>query len=133
MAKKKPNITGRPKIEFTATVWEQAQKMAHIQCTAEEIASVLGVSVDTLERRIKEKGYSGWLEWYRQHSDGGKMSLRRYQWELAKKSPAMAIWLGKQHLGQKDKPEIVFVNNYEKMTNEQLEAEIQRIEKGLKK
>ena len=33
------------------------------------------------------------------------MSLRRMQFELAKSSATMAIWLGKQMLSQKDHPE----------------------------
>ena len=33
----------------------------------------------------------------------GFISLRRKQFELAEKSPAMAIFLGKQYLGQTDK------------------------------
>ena len=33
------------------------------------------------------------------------MSLRRIQWKLAEKSPAMAIFLGKNLLGQRDRPE----------------------------
>ena len=36
----------------------------------------------------------------------GKISLRRYQWELAKKNATMAIWLGKQFLGQRDNVDI---------------------------
>ena len=35
----------------------------------------------------------------------GKISLRRNQWRLAEKSATMAIWLGKQYLGQKDQVE----------------------------
>ena len=35
----------------------------------------------------------------------GKISLRRSQWRLAEKSATMAIWLGKQYLGQKDQVE----------------------------
>jgi hypothetical protein len=34
------------------------------------------------------------------------MSLRRYQFDLAKKSAVMAIWLGKQYLGQTEKQEV---------------------------
>ena len=33
------------------------------------------------------------------------MCLRRKQWEMAGKNPTMAIWLGKQWLGQTDKVE----------------------------
>ena len=35
----------------------------------------------------------------------GGFSLRRLQWETAKRSATMQIWLGKQYLGQKDKQE----------------------------
>ena len=35
----------------------------------------------------------------------GKISLRRNQWRLAEKNATMAIWLGKQYLGQKDQVE----------------------------
>ena len=35
-----------------------------------------------------------------------KIQLRKNQLDLSKKSAAMAIWLGKQYLDQKDQPEI---------------------------
>ena len=34
----------------------------------------------------------------------GKISLRRMQWRLAETSATMAIFLGKQYLGQKNEP-----------------------------
>lgn len=34
-----------------------------------------------------------------------KIQLRKNQLDLSKKSAAMAIWLGKQYLGQRDQPE----------------------------
>jgi hypothetical protein len=90
--------------------------MAHIQGTRDEIAYILGISNDTLERRLKEQGYATFSEWWTKYSAGGKMSLRRYQFEMAKTNATMAIWLGKQYLGQKDKqPEETdqtTVNNY---------------------
>ena len=86
----------RPKIKIDYSIVE---KLANIQCTQEEIANFLDVSVRTLQRddefcRIYKKG-----------QDNGRMSLRRYQYKLAEKNTAMAIWLGKQYLGQKDKLE----------------------------
>lgn len=41
------------------------------------------------------------------HSVGGKISLRRWQFKMAEHSVPMAIWLGKQYLGQRDSQEIV--------------------------
>jgi hypothetical protein len=39
---------------------------------------------------------------YKSKSQVGKSSLRRAQWKLAEKNASMAIWLGKQYLGQRD-------------------------------
>ena len=84
---------GRPKIEIDyATV----EKLANIQCTQEEIASFLGISSRTLLRDEQFK------ELFARGRENGKMSLRRIQWKHAEKSVPMAIWLGKQYLGQKD-------------------------------
>lgn len=87
----------RPRKEIDFKMVEQ---LAAIMCTQEEIASVLGVSVDTLKRR------PGFAEASKKGRDMGKTSLRRYQFVLAKKSAAMGIFLGKQYLGQTDKPDI---------------------------
>ena len=86
-------MAGRPKKEID---YQTVEKLASIQCTQEEIANFLEMSVRTLQRdeefcRIYKKG-----------QDNGKMSLRRYQFKLAEKNTAMAIFLGKQYLGQRD-------------------------------
>jgi len=92
----------RPKKEID---YVAVEKLASIQCTEEEIAQFLEVSVRTLQRdeefcRIFKKG-----------KENGKMSLRRIQFKLAEKSYAMAIFLGKQYLGQKDVVENQVTNN----------------------
>ena len=38
----------------------------------------------------------------KKYSAKGRTSLRRYQFKLAEKNAAMAIFLGKNYLGQKD-------------------------------
>ena len=95
MAKK----MGRPKKELN---YEQLEKCMSWQCTEEEIADFFNMSVDTLDRRCKEHYGETFAETYKKHSATGKMSLRRYQFNLAKTNAAMAIWLGKQLLGQKE-------------------------------
>lgn len=97
-----PNPDGREIIEFDEETWEKAEKLASIQCTGEEIAGVLGVNYDTLLARIKEKGFASFSDWFKKHSASGKMSLRRRQFKMSETNPTMAIWLGKQYLGQKD-------------------------------
>ena len=87
---------GRPKKEIDYIL---AEKLANIMCTQEEIATMFDCDVRTLQRdeefcRVFKKG-----------KENGKMSLRRIQWKLSEKNTAMAIWLGKQYLGQKDRLE----------------------------
>jgi hypothetical protein len=81
--------------------------MMRIQCTADEIAGVMGISVDTLDRRIKERGHAGFADLYKKHQSEGRTSLRRAQFKSAVEdgNPTMLIWLGKQTLGQRDKHE----------------------------
>ena len=73
-----------------------------MQCTHDEIAACLGTTKDTLYSEHNEEIFS---TAYKKGSEQGKMSLRRMQFELAKSSATMAIFLGKQMLGQKDHPE----------------------------
>ena len=86
---------GRPKKQID---YEMVEKLAHIFCTKEEIAAILGVDPGTL--------YADpiFQDTYKKGRIGGKMSLRRMQYKLAEKNTAMAVWLGKQYLGQKDLP-----------------------------
>lgn len=42
---------------------------------------------------------------FKEKRAGGKASLRRTQWRLAETNPSMAIFLGKNLLGQSDRPE----------------------------
>ena len=84
---------GRPKKEIN---YETVEKLANIQCTQEEIASFLDISTRTLQRDEK------FLEIFNSAKEKGKASLRRIQWKHAEKSASMAMFLGKQYLGQRD-------------------------------
>jgi AraC-like DNA-binding protein len=94
-------MTGRPKIEIDINL---VKNLCEIQCTGEEIASVLGISYDTLERRIKENEGLSFADFYKKNSETGKMSLRRAMFKKAvgEGNVTMLIWLSKQHLGMKD-------------------------------
>lgn len=83
----------RPKKEID---YEAVEKLASIQCTQEEIATFLNVSVRTLQRDEE------FCRLYKKGQENGKMSLRRIQFKLAEKNTSMAIFLGKQYLNQKD-------------------------------
>lgn len=91
--------TGRPRKEIDNKIFEN---LCGLQCTLEEIAGVFDCSADTIERWCKREYKQTFAEVYKKHSAKGKTSLRRTQFKLAEKSAAMAIFLGKNYLGQKD-------------------------------
>lgn len=109
---------GRPKKEID---YDIVEKLSSIMCTQEEIASFLNVSVRTLQRDEE------FCRLYKKGQETGKMSLRRMQWKLAEKNTAMAIWLGKQYLGQNEKIEATIQKTpelkIEIVNNENLENE----------
>lgn len=75
-----------------------------IQATTREVAAVLGVSHQTLMNTFKK--FPELREQFENGKEMGKSSLRRCQFNLAKRNATMAIWLGKQYLEQTDKQEI---------------------------
>jgi len=102
--KKPTNKVGRPKINLNL---EELERLSRLNCTMPEISAYFDIPLRTLEdkftnevdvRKAIEKGRAT-----------GKLSLRRRQIQIMKETnnPTMAIWLGKQMLGQTDKQEIV--------------------------
>ena len=81
---------------------EEFEKLCKLQCTLEEIAGWFDCSEDKIEMWCKETYLTTFSEIFKVKSQGGKVSLRRMQFKLAETSSAMAIWLGKQYLGQRD-------------------------------
>ena len=74
---------------------EEVYKLASYGCTNKEIADFYGCSADLIE-----KSYSEFLTKGRTM---GKMRLRQIQWKIAENGNCtMAIWLGKNMLGQSD-------------------------------
>lgn len=87
----------KARVRLTAA---QIEDLAAIGCTDQEIAVIARVSEPTLQRR------------YDAHLKRGRARLRerlrRQQLKLAldDNNVAMAIWLGKQYLGQRDRHEL---------------------------
>lgn len=97
-AKRKP---GRPpKLIADAKTIAQIKELAGLQCTREEAAAVLLVNRDTFADFMKREPVA--LEAWENGMLNGRVSLRRYQFNLAKTHAGMAIFLGKQLLGQRD-------------------------------
>ena len=90
---------------------KQFVKLCKLQCTIEEIASFFDCNRDTIDAWCKRTYNGGFSAVYKKYSEAGKISLRRYQMNLAKTNTTMAIWLGKQYLGQKDRQEVAFTED----------------------
>ena len=92
----------RPRKEISE---DNLKKLCSLQCTLTEIAGFFDCSEDTIERWCKREYHMSFAEYFTKHSAQGKISLRRIQFKLAEKSAGMAIFLGKQYLGQTEKIE----------------------------
>jgi AraC-like DNA-binding protein len=110
--------TGRPRIEVDLA---KLHELARLGCTLAEMATQVGCSRDTLERR------------YRQHIEAGRASgdveLRRKQFELALAGDQrMLVHLGRTRLGQVEKDAVaaeqqrveVIVQSFFRPPNEKL-------------
>ena len=104
-------MAGRPKKNFDKS---QFESLCNLQCTLEEIAGFFKCNKDTINAWCKREYNDNFSEVFKKYSQNGKISLRRYQYKLAEKNASMAIWLGKQWLGQTDK--IEHTNSYEDLT-----------------
>lgn len=94
---------GRPRKEIKKETFE---KLCGMMCTEVEICGFFGVTDKTLNRWCRDTYRKNFSEIYKTVSMDGKISLRRMQFKLAEKSAAMAIFLGKNILGQSDYPDI---------------------------
>lgn len=92
----------RPRINID---FDSFRKLCGLQCTLSEIASYFDCSEDTVERWCKRELRISFAEAYKNYSASGKISLRRWQFKMAEHSVPMAIFLGKNWLGQTDKVE----------------------------
>ena len=90
---KRSGMVGRPRIELDE---RQIVELAKLQCSNEEIASVMGVSADTIVNNFSEAISRG--------REMGKVSLRKAQWDKAVKdgNPQMLVWLGRFYLRQRE-------------------------------
>ena len=106
--KKPKNKGGRPKgstkLQLTDELVRQIEGLARIQCTQREAGAVLGVDEDTFRSflGLHKKALEAWEN----GKEVGKASLRRHQFRMAETNATMQVWLGKQHLGQRDQMEV---------------------------
>jgi len=117
---------GRPKKK---TDWKEVDKLLKLGCVGEEVAQYLGCSYDTISRNCLKDHKILYSDYVEEHSAPFRVSLRRLQLRSAQgvrakekldkngavanpergfyiqPSIAMQIFLGKQYLNQKDRPE----------------------------
>ena len=97
------NNKGRRKKEID---YKELEKLCHIQCSEQEIADWFHCSVDTIERRVKEKFGITFAEYFSKKRVGGLISLRRTLFKLSEKNAAVAIFMAKNWLGMRDSREL---------------------------
>ena len=103
-AEPQPKKTGRPpNLLADGRTLRMIRKLAEIQCTQQEAASVLGVHKDTFNDFLRSPTDKRAADAWEMGREEGKVALRRLQWRTAQKSTTMQIWLGKQWLNQRDK------------------------------
>lgn len=83
----------------------QFEKLCSLMCTEAEICGFFDCTEKTLARWCRDTYGKKFSQVYREKRNGGKIALRRYQMQLAQKSASMAIFLGKNYLGQRDRVE----------------------------
>ena len=83
---------------------EQLFKLAALHCTVKEAAGWFKVSESNLHIRMKEEPLL--REAWEQGKADGKGRLRALQWQQAEHSVPMAIFLGKNYLGQRNEPKV---------------------------
>ena len=120
---------GRPPLQLSP---ELVERLAAVFCTQEEIAVVLGCSVDSIARR------DDCAEAFKKGRMRARASLRRLQWKTAndpkdRAHGTMQIWLGKNELGQRDRIETGKPGEFgdvRSMTDDQLDDELQVAERA---
>ncbi len=91
-----------------------------LNCTEIEIAAYLGISERTLRKRLKDPACS---EVVARGRAKGRISVRRAQMRLLDDGNAtMAVWLGKQMLGQKDSSPAARAGGENKISIEVIDA-----------
>lgn len=109
------------KLPTRAIVLDQVIYWMDLGGTAEEIAGSFRVSVDTLDRRLREEVGLSFAELKEKACGAAKLKLRNNQFKLSEKNATMAIWLGKMWLGQLDPDKQAIVNIDKTMLNDLLD------------
>lgn len=113
--------------------WDKVTAYLKAQCSTVGIASIIGITTDTLYNRCKTDNNIDYSVFSQQKKAEGKELLRAKQYTDAMGgNVTLQIWLGKQYLEQKDKQELAVINNVndiDNMSKEQLEEKLANLKK----
>lgn len=85
--------------------WEKVETLLASGCTIEQAALSVGLTYSQLKTKVEKEKRISITEYADIQKQCGDFCLLRKQFELAMKGCVpMLIWLGKQRLGQADKP-----------------------------
>ena len=115
VVKKKAKKNGRPE---TPIDWKQVENLLMAGCLGTEVAASIGISEDTLYRRVvKELKYESFTAYAVNFRQKGDSLLKAKQFESAikDKNIPMQIWLGKNRLNQTDKNQTDLTTKGEKL------------------
>lgn len=99
----------RPRIELENLEFDGWDQLDAMIIWASEVycAEKLGMNIDTLAARIKERTGLSFSEYKQQKQEPMRINLLKKQYDVAMTgNVTMLIWLGKQHLGQSEKTEV---------------------------
>jgi hypothetical protein len=106
---------GRPKVEINL---EELERLSALNCTMPELAAYFKVPLRTLEDRFTNDSKVRMC--IERGREIGKLSIRRKQLQIMNEtnSVPMAIWLGKQLLGQRDKHDVITEDRTDSVLND---------------
>ena len=104
------NPNGRPKKEISI---KQFEMLCNHLWTKSEMCAFFDIDEMTMNRWCKENLGGTFSAVYIKNKEIGNGALRSAQFTVGVKklNPSMLIWLGKQHLGQKDKHDVEIKDN----------------------
>ncbi|NCA74376.1 MAG: hypothetical protein EOM93_06000 [Gammaproteobacteria bacterium] len=119
------NGQGRPFYKITEDGIRLVDRLATLNCTMMEIYAAMGVSEGTLNNRYNKKIFQ---ETYNKGKEKYKINIRESQMRLVRKDNAsMAIFLGKNVLGQTDDSKVeIMTKSPDQMSIEELYAAISK-------
>jgi predicted transcriptional regulator len=110
----------KPTLDILKIIGELAKRLA----SKNEIASILGVTPDIFSAFLSDCEPARLV--YERGLDNGRINVRMGQLDLAKKQANMAMFLGKNYLGQKDESHTTY-NNASKPAKELTEEDLLEI------